>query len=141
MQKGMLFHTLYAPESGVYFQQTVYTLHGDLDVSAFIRAWQRVVERHPILRTLFLWEQRDKPLQVVRRRVKLPWMQHDWRGLSRPSSTAAGGFPGGGSRPGLRIIPGAADAPIPYPGSRGRLSFYLEQAPLAAGYVVQLPGP
>ena len=82
MQKGMLFHTLSAPESGVYFQQTVYTLHGDLDVSAFIRAWQRVVERHPILRTLFLWEQRDKPLQVVRQRVKLPWMQHDWRGLS-----------------------------------------------------------
>ena len=82
MQKGMLFHTLSAPESGVYFQQLVYTLHGDFDVSAFIRAWQRVVERHPILRTLFLWEQRDQPLQVVRRRVKLPWVQHDWRGLS-----------------------------------------------------------
>ena len=30
MQKGMLFHTLYAPESGVYFEQTVYALHGDL---------------------------------------------------------------------------------------------------------------
>ena len=25
MQKGMLFHTLYAPESGMYFDQTVYT--------------------------------------------------------------------------------------------------------------------
>ena len=82
MQKGILFHTLSAPESGVYVQQSVYTLHGDLDVSAFRRAWQRVVTRHPILRTLFLWEQRDKPLQVVRQRVKLPWMQHDWRGLS-----------------------------------------------------------
>ena len=40
MQKGMLFHTLSAPESGVYFQQSVYTLHGDLDVSAFTRAWR-----------------------------------------------------------------------------------------------------
>ena len=63
-------------------QQTVYTLRGDLSVSAFKRAWQQVVERHPILRTLFLWERRDEPLQVVRRRVDLPCVQEDWRGLS-----------------------------------------------------------
>ena len=82
MQKGMLFHTLYAPESGVYFNQTVYTLRGGLNVTAFTQAWQRVVQRHAMLRTLFLWERRDEPLQVVRQQIKLPWVQQDWRGLS-----------------------------------------------------------
>ena len=82
MQQGMLFHSLYAPESGVYFEQLSCTLRGDLDVAAFERAWQRVVERHPILRTSFVWKRLDKTLQVVHRRVELPLEKQDWRGLS-----------------------------------------------------------
>ncbi|MBW4457214.1 MAG: amino acid adenylation domain-containing protein [Nostoc indistinguendum CM1-VF10] len=82
MQQGMLFHTLYAPDSGVYFEQLSCTLYGNLNVPAFERAWQRVVERHPVLRTLFIWEHRKQPLQIVRKWVNLPWVQHDWRGLS-----------------------------------------------------------
>ncbi|ACC81527.1 non-ribosomal peptide synthetase [Nostoc punctiforme] len=82
MQQGMLFHTLYAPETGVYFQQLVCSLNGQLNISAFEQAWQRVIERHPVLRTLFLWENRNKPLQVVRQIVNLPWTNYDWRSLS-----------------------------------------------------------
>jgi hypothetical protein len=81
MQEGMLFHTLYAPASGVYFQQVVCTFGGGLDAAALRRAWQGVVERHAVLRTAFVWERRDKPLQVVRRRAVLPWEEQDWRGL------------------------------------------------------------
>jgi surfactin family lipopeptide synthetase C len=83
MQQGMLFHSLYAPESGVYFEQTSWTLRGDLDVSAFERAWQRVVDRHPILRTAFVWEDLDEALQVLYRGVELPLEQRDWRGLTQ----------------------------------------------------------
>lgn len=82
MQQGMLFHSLYTPESGVYFEQLCFTLHGDLDVAAFERAWQALIDRHPALRTVFAWETRDKPLQVVRQNAALPWMMHDWRDLS-----------------------------------------------------------
>ncbi|MDY7076204.1 MAG: amino acid adenylation domain-containing protein, partial [Chloroflexota bacterium] len=82
MQQGMLFHSLYAPESGVYFEQLSCTLRGNLDVPAFERAWQRVVERHPVLRTSFVWKRLDKTLQVVHRRVRLPLEQQDWRGMS-----------------------------------------------------------
>jgi len=82
MQQGMLFHTLYAPESGTYFQQLSCTLKGDLNVLAFQQAWQQVVDRHPIWRTAFVWDNIEKPLQVVVRLVKLPCSQHDWRGLS-----------------------------------------------------------
>src|SRR5215213_5647040 len=82
MQEGMIFHTLYAPESRVYFQQESYSLHGALNVDALKQAWQQVIARHPILRTSFVWERRDQPLQIVYRRIELPWQQKDWRGLT-----------------------------------------------------------
>jgi amino acid adenylation domain-containing protein len=81
MQEGMLFHTLYAPHSGVYVVQLCYVLGGGLNVEAFKQAWREVMSRHKVLSTFFLWE-RDKPLQVVRQQVELPWAEHDWRALS-----------------------------------------------------------
>ncbi|AUB35491.1 Non-ribosomal peptide synthetase component F [Nostoc flagelliforme CCNUN1] len=82
MQQGMLFHTLYEPNSGMYFQQLSCSLRGHLNLSAFEQAWQRVVERHPVLRTAFLWEKRSQPLQIVCKSVNLPWTNYDWRLLS-----------------------------------------------------------
>jgi amino acid adenylation domain-containing protein/FkbM family methyltransferase len=82
MQEGMIFHTLLAPESRVYFQQESYSLHGALNVAALKQAWQQVIDRHSILRTSFVWERRDKPLQIVYRHIELPWDQKDWRGLT-----------------------------------------------------------
>ena len=82
MQHGLLFHTLAAPNSGVYFEQLSCTLQGNLDIAAFKRAWQKVVERHPILRTAFYWQDLDRPYQVVYRQVDLPIAQQDWRELS-----------------------------------------------------------
>lgn len=79
MQKGMLFHTLMAPTSGVYFEQMRITLQGELNIDALKHAWQQVVARHAILRTAFVWEGLDEPLQVVRQRVNLHWREQDWR--------------------------------------------------------------
>ncbi len=81
LQQGMLFHTLYAPQSGVYVEQMSCTLRGDLDGAAFKRAWQYVIDRHPVFRTAFIWEGLDEPLQIVRQQVDLPWEQDDWREL------------------------------------------------------------
>ena len=82
MQEGMLFHHLYNPESDIYFRQQGYTFHGPLNVSAFTRAWDRVIERHAVLRASFFWQDLDKPVQVVRRTVATPLEYQDWRGLS-----------------------------------------------------------
>ncbi|MEP7122426.1 MAG: non-ribosomal peptide synthase/polyketide synthase [Byssovorax sp.] len=82
MQQGMLFHTLYAAEGGVYVVQRAFTLRGNVDVDAFVRAFQDVTDRHPILRTAFVWERRAEPLQVVREKVRLPVESHDLRGIS-----------------------------------------------------------
>ncbi len=82
VQQGLLFHCLYAPESDVYFEQFSWTIDADLDLAAFTRAWELMQARHSILRTAFLWEELDEPLQVVQRQVALPTERHDWRDMA-----------------------------------------------------------
>lgn len=82
MQQGMLFYTLYDPDSDVYFEQLICTLQGALDVSVLQQAWQQVVQRHAVLRSSFHWEELNEPLQVVHRQVELPWVRYDWRELA-----------------------------------------------------------
>src|SRR5690348_14345663 len=79
LQQGMLFHTLESPESGVYFEQSVFTVQGPLDVVAFERAWQTIINRHSILRSSFLWQNLDSPVQAVYRRVDIAMEKQDWR--------------------------------------------------------------
>jgi amino acid adenylation domain-containing protein/non-ribosomal peptide synthase protein (TIGR01720 family) len=81
MQEGLLFHSLFAPRSGVYVEQLSCRIERGLDVESFKRAWQAVVDRHPMLRSSFAWEELREPLQVVWRDVKLAWCEEDWRGL------------------------------------------------------------
>jgi len=83
MQQGMLFHSLYAPRSsGMFVEQTICTLRGDLDISAFEQAWQRVVDRHSVLRTVVVGEGLKEPAQVVLREVQLSLERQDWCRLS-----------------------------------------------------------
>ncbi|XXY48923.1 amino acid adenylation domain-containing protein [Sorangium sp. So ce269] len=83
VQQGMLFHSLHAPGSGVYVEQILCSLAGDLDAPALLRSWQRVLDRHPSLRGAMVWEDLDAPLQIVREggSVRAPMDEHDWRGL------------------------------------------------------------
>ena len=82
LQQGLLFHSLFAPQSGIHTPQMIWNLHEDLNISAFKQAWEQVVKRHPILRTSFHFEGLEVPLQKVHRQVKLPLIREDWRGLS-----------------------------------------------------------
>src|SRR6056300_667203 len=82
MQEGILFHTLESPHTGTYFNQFTCRIEGSLDADRFERAWRDAFSRHAALRTLFTWEKRDRPLQIVRRRVELPYTTMDWRDKS-----------------------------------------------------------
>lgn len=84
VQQGMLFHTLFEPNTGMYFDQLICRVRfiKNLDFDLFERAWRQVVERHGVLRTAFSWEKREQPVQVVLRRGTLPIDQEDWRGLN-----------------------------------------------------------
>ncbi len=79
MQQGMLFHSLYSPESDAYSGQLSCKLTGKLDINSFRRAWQAVVNRHDILKTAFIWEDLDEPLQIVHNNTELPFEILDWR--------------------------------------------------------------
>lgn len=80
MQQGMVLHSVSSVRPGVYVQQLLCTLHESLQLPLFIRAWEQVIERHPILRTTFCWEGVETPLQYVHRQLPLAWELHDWRG-------------------------------------------------------------
>ncbi len=105
-QQGMLFEWLRAPESGVHVEQSLFTLddgsgQGGLDLAAFQEAWGRLAERHAILRTAFVWENRREPLQVVLRRAEIPIAVEDWR--ERPVEAALAAFLEADARQGLPL--------------------------------------
>ena len=81
LQAGMLFHRVFAPASRAYFDQFACRLTGDVDPGRLRRAWQQLVDRHPVLRTSFHWEGLDRPVQVVHAQAALPWEEMDWRGV------------------------------------------------------------
>jgi amino acid adenylation domain-containing protein len=81
LQHGMLFHALYMPGAEAYFEQFHCRLDG-LNESAFRYAWEQVVERHTILRTGFIWDDGGEPVQIVSRKVDLPWQVRDWRQMT-----------------------------------------------------------
>ncbi|HKH45336.1 MAG TPA: amino acid adenylation domain-containing protein, partial [Thermoanaerobaculia bacterium] len=79
LQGGILVESLVAGDPEIYFEQLGYRLQGPLDAAAFREAWRTVLARHPVLRTSFLWEGLERPLQMVRRGVELAWVEEDWR--------------------------------------------------------------
>jgi surfactin family lipopeptide synthetase C len=87
LQEGMIFHSLYKPELSEYFEQISLTLNGALNVAIFEKAWQRVVDRNPPLRTSFHWEGLERAVQVVHRKVKVPLYLRDLR-FQLPASQA-----------------------------------------------------
>jgi amino acid adenylation domain-containing protein/non-ribosomal peptide synthase protein (TIGR01720 family) len=88
MQAGMLFHNLVDSSSGAYIDQVCLRLSGLSDPQALGQAWQRVVDRTPILRSRVVWDGVDEPLQVVHRQATVPTVYHDWRHLSHEDKEA-----------------------------------------------------
>ena len=88
LQAGMLFHAAAATQSGVDIEQVIATLHEPLDEGAFLRAWERLLERHAILRTRFRWQGLAQPVQEVVDRARIPVQWFDWRALAEPERRA-----------------------------------------------------
>lgn len=83
-QQDFLFLTLSAPASGMLFEQvSVNTFWQKVTTNIGILrdGWQYVIRRHPVLRTGFVWEGLDEPLQVVYKDVSMPVTEYDLRGM------------------------------------------------------------
>ncbi|POA48980.1 non-ribosomal peptide synthetase [Pseudomonas sp. MPR-ANC1] len=71
LQAGMLYLHLSAAAGDPYVSQARFAFDNRERLDAFAQALQWMVERHDILRTSFIWERLDEPLQVVQRHAPL----------------------------------------------------------------------
>jgi hypothetical protein len=77
VQQGMLFHRLEGRNVGVDIEQFVGELAEDVDGDALRAAWQRIADRHPIMRTRYRWVGLDEPVQEVLDHVDVELVAHD----------------------------------------------------------------
>lgn len=89
VQGGMLYHMRYTPGSIVYHNVYSRRLRAPFDPAAFARAAQRVVNRHPILRTSFDLTAFAEPLQLVHETAAISVGADDLSSLSPSEQDAA----------------------------------------------------
>ena len=65
IQEGLLFHAVAEPDSRAYFVQMRFDVIGALDEPTLVQAWNDLCARHDVLRTSFVHEGLDRPLQAV----------------------------------------------------------------------------
>ncbi len=65
LQEGMLFHSMLDSGSRFYFEQMVFTLKGTLNPILLKKSFQQLVNRHDVLRTVFVYDKVKRPVQVV----------------------------------------------------------------------------
>ncbi|MEV5215334.1 amino acid adenylation domain-containing protein [Streptomyces albidoflavus] len=81
MQSGMVLHTLLDTDRGLYLEQNHIELAGVARPDLLATAWQRIVDRTPVLRTAIVRQGVPEPLQVVRRHARIDVTTLDWRDL------------------------------------------------------------
>ncbi|MEC2277858.1 non-ribosomal peptide synthase/polyketide synthase [Bacillus velezensis] len=88
MQKGMLFHSLFDPNSGAYFQQTMFDLHGDLEIDSFSKSLDGLSQKYDIFRTNFYRGWKDQPLQIIFKTKKIGFQFNDLREMKESQKEA-----------------------------------------------------
>ncbi|MEI6205652.1 MAG: amino acid adenylation domain-containing protein [Desulfuromonadales bacterium] len=82
LQEGILFHALYDAGAS-YFEQLSYRVKGNLDIPLFQKAWEELVRRHDVLRTVFVHKDVPRPLQIVLKQWRVDFSAVDLRGMTR----------------------------------------------------------
>ena len=65
MQQGMLFHSIKDSDSGVYTEQTILDIKGNLNIELFEKTFNYLIEKYEIFRTAFVYNKLEEPKQVV----------------------------------------------------------------------------
>jgi nonribosomal peptide synthetase CepB len=84
LQEGLLFHAEYDQQAArdVYVGQRIMDLEGTVDAAVLRASWQAMLDRHASLRAGFLHRGGSgEPIQVIAKRVQLPWREIDVSGL------------------------------------------------------------
>ncbi|MBF0389202.1 MAG: amino acid adenylation domain-containing protein [Desulfamplus sp.] len=65
LQEGILFHSLMDQGGATYFEQACFNVTGAVNIPMFEQAWNELIRRHDVLRTIFVLKNVPQPLQVV----------------------------------------------------------------------------
>jgi amino acid adenylation domain-containing protein/non-ribosomal peptide synthase protein (TIGR01720 family) len=79
VQESMIFHHVYSPDSAVMVEQTIFSVKAKLDVEAFRKVWQTILNRHDSLRASFEWDDLGEPIQIIHNEINIPYEVFDWR--------------------------------------------------------------
>ncbi|NIM12786.1 MAG: amino acid adenylation domain-containing protein [Candidatus Aminicenantes bacterium] len=71
MQENLLFSYLMDKESDAYFEQSILPISGKIDVDILEESFNRLIQRHEVLRSVFVYERIKKPRQVIKKNVSL----------------------------------------------------------------------
>jgi thioesterase domain-containing protein len=76
-QEGLLFHSLTSTyDQG--FLNFQCDLKGTIETDFFEKAWNKIVQRHGVLRTTIHWEKIEKPVQIVHKKKSVFLEALDW---------------------------------------------------------------
>lgn len=79
LQKEILSEYIKHPRQGVFHENLVFNFEGTVDADIFKKCWDKIIERHSILRTSFVYRGMKEPVQVVNRKTQLTMHIYDWR--------------------------------------------------------------
>ncbi|MDO6434620.1 amino acid adenylation domain-containing protein [Flavitalea sp. BT771] len=82
IEQGMIYSSLLNPEEPVYYDQFSYRIYIE-DKDRFIAAIHKLVQRHPILRTVYYMSRFNTPLKIVLQEITVPLVYEDLSGLSK----------------------------------------------------------
>ncbi|HWH69757.1 MAG TPA: amino acid adenylation domain-containing protein, partial [Candidatus Sulfotelmatobacter sp.] len=82
LQLGMFYHNELNPVSAVFHDVFSYRIHAPFDREKLQLAVTRLASRHPMLRTAFHLAGFSEPIQLVYRKVRVPFTVEDLRELS-----------------------------------------------------------
>jgi amino acid adenylation domain-containing protein len=82
-QEHMLSYTLHkTPEAGSFIWQRIVVMPLQLDPVILEQTLRQIVARFPALRTSFIWQDLQSPLQIVHTGGAVAVVEQDWRGLA-----------------------------------------------------------
>lgn len=87
LQEGLLFHYLKDDKDGRQnFEQICLTIEGTYDPILISKAWNLIIQRHGMLRTVFRWKKLNKPVQITLRKNEIAPDFFDLSALSENES-------------------------------------------------------
>ncbi|MGA8944246.1 MAG: amino acid adenylation domain-containing protein [Thermoactinomyces sp.] len=86
LQKGILFHAIQTRIQ--YFEQFYLDLDGTVDFAVFKQSLEELVQKHDVLRTVFLFQNLAQPMQVVLKNAEVSIRYEDLSNLSETEQLA-----------------------------------------------------